>query len=569
MKRAAQGNAGPRASAVQNRRDMLQDLPIKPQSTLAPPTVATGQEDTRPEPAMRHSLAALACAIVACGLLIAAYQDSLRFLLSTWLKDDNYSHGVLVPFISAYLIWIARQHLVATPITGTGWGLLVMGAATGLYVLGELTTIYALLHVSFVLQLIGVFLCLQGTARAAIAAFPLGYLFSALPLPSFLYQAITGHLQLWSSSLGILFLQLVGVTAFQEGNVIDLGSVQLQVVEACSGLRYLFPLVSLSLLTAYLLNDAWWKRVVVVLSSVPIAIVLNGFRIAVVGVLVEHSGASAADGAMHLLEGWLLFLISIAALGLEVWVLRRVGHRTLLTPAPQATTSAKFQRAPVPTYGVTTGSLTFIGAALALTACLYAVSTQLTEREDRVPVRQSFLDFPPQVGPWQAQTFPLEERYLRALKLDDYYLADYSTGDDTGVNVYLAYYQSQRKGQSAHSPKSCIPGGGWEISSFTTESLPSLSASTEPLSVNRVLIQRQADRQLVYYWFKQRDRSLANEYLVKWFLLWDGLVRHRTDGALIRLVTPIGAREPEAAADARLQAMTRELMPLLNTYIPN
>ncbi len=546
---------------------MPHNLEMTRLETTAAAAIEPGPGSARPEQAVARTASLFACAALSCGLLIAAYHDSLRFLLSTWLKDDNYSHGALVPFISAYLIWHSRKQIGARPVTGAGWGLVVMGVATGLYLVGELATVYALLHVSFVLQLIGLFLCVQGTARTAVAAFPLGYLLTALPLPSFLYQAITGHLQLWSSSLGIAFLQLVGITAFQEGNVIDLGTVQLQVVEACSGLRYLFPLVSLSLLTAYLFKDAWWKRVLVVFSSVPIAIVLNGLRIGAVGILVEQSGASAAEGAMHLIEGWLLFLLSIVALAVEVWALKQVGGITPRWQGFQMGSADSSAEPSAPVLKTSSGGVGIAALAFALTASLYAVSTQVTAREDLAPSRRSFLDFPQQVGPWQAQTFPLEERYLQALKLDDYYLADYVTGAETGVNVYLAYYQSQRKGQSAHSPKSCIPGGGWEIVSLTTAPLAIDGAGA--LSVNRVVVQKQAERQLVYYWFKQRDRALANEYLVKWFLLWDGLVRHRTDGALIRLVTPIGAREADADADVRLHAMTRALMPLLDTYIPN
>jgi exosortase len=132
---------------------------------------------------------------------------------------------------------------------------------------------------------------------------------------------------LWSSALGVGWLQLVGVTAFREGNVIDLGTVQLQVVEACSGIRYLLPLTSLALLCAYLFKDRMWKRVLLVLSSVPISILVNGFRIGVIGVLVEWYGQEASEGFSHLFEGWVLFMASLGLLILEMWLLAKIGPK--------------------------------------------------------------------------------------------------------------------------------------------------------------------------------------------------------------------------------------------------
>jgi len=136
---------------------------------------------------------------------------------------------------------------------------------------------------------------------------------------------LSSQLQLWSSALGVGCLQLVGVTAFRDGNVIDLGTVQLQVVEACSGIRYLLPLTSLALLCAYLFKDLMWKRVILVLSSIPISIVVNGFRIGMIGVLVERYGQGAAEGFYHLFEGWVLFMASLGLLILEMWILAKIG----------------------------------------------------------------------------------------------------------------------------------------------------------------------------------------------------------------------------------------------------
>jgi EpsI family protein len=191
-------------------------------------------------------------------------------------------------------------------------------------------------------------------------------------------------------------------------------------------------------------------------------------------------------------------------------------------------------------------------------------SAQGTSREDRVPPRSTFLDFPLRLDGWAGMPLVMEEIYRNTLRFDDYLLADYRRASDMPVNLYLAYYRSQKAGQSAHSPRTCIPGGGWEIVSVTDLTL----AGSPPVVVNRVQIHKEDQRQLVLYWFQERGRILASEFAVKWYLLWDAVTRHRSDGALVRLTTAIDPGESEAAAEARLVAFADTVRPLLTEYIP-
>src|SRR5262249_38430578 len=181
-------------------------------------------------------------------------------------------------------------------------------------------------------------------------------------------------------------------------------------------------------------------------------------------------------------------------------------------------------------------------------------SFSLSGRHEIVPERARFVSFPATLGPWQGRRPALLEAEIeQVLKPDDYIISDYSKANNDVVNFYVAYYASQRKGYSPHSPIVCIPGGGWQIATFDRTSYHS-----EPLGVtlplNRVVIARDNNKQLVYYWFVQRGRNVANEYWSKWYLFVDAVVKNRTDGALVRLVTPLYASESEDAADGRLQS---------------
>jgi EpsI family protein len=193
----------------------------------------------------------------------------------------------------------------------------------------------------------------------------------------------------------------------------------------------------------------------------------------------------------------------------------------------------------------------------------------LPDRQEIVPDREVLALFPTTISGWQGTQERMEQNYVDALKFDDYLLADYAAAALTPVNLYVAYYASQRKGASVHSPRTCIPGGGWKIRELTTHEIDGVSLKDQPLRVNRTLIQRGDDRQLVYYWFQQRGRVLTNEYLVKWYLFWDALTRSRTDGALVRLTTPIPAGADPPEADAVLSAFAQAVAKPLERFIPN
>ena len=174
-----------------------------------------------------------------------------------------------------------------------------------------------------------------------------------------------------------------------------------------------------------------------------------------------------------------------------------------------------------------------------------------------------------QLGDWRGRRSSLEGIYSDALKLDDYLLADYVDYSGSVVNVYISYYNSQRKGEAAHSPRSCLPGGGWQMNEFGQVDLANVSINGRVLRVNRTLIEMGNQRQLVYYWFQQRGRIITNEFAVKWYLFWDALTAHRTDGAMIRVITPLSATTPVANADRRVTDVISRMAPQIARFVPN
>ena len=504
---------------------------------------------------------------VVATILGYLYADSLRFLGEAWLEDNN-SHGPFIPLISLYMIWMRWGRVQSTEPYGLWWGLPIVAVGLFVYAVGQFAAMHAVVHVSFWLVIVGMLTCVIGLPGTRQLAFPLFYLLAAIPPPTFLQYELSSRLQLWSSALGIGFLQSIGVMAFRDGNVIDLGRIQLQVVEACSGLRYLFPLTTLTILGAYLFRDSLWKRILLVLSSIPISILLNGFRIGVIGLLVEYYGSSAAEGFTHFFEGWVIFVASLGLLCAEMWVLARIGSGAPARAFVELIGLPDTRSPSVPSLNVRR-PLVPLSAALILLIVAAPVAPLLVQDEFSPPARQSFAEFPLRLGAWQGVSSPMERQYLEALQLDDYVLADYTATDQPPVNVYMAYYLSPKKGRSSHSPKQCIPGGGWEITSFEPVRMDRVSGAASGQAINRVVIQKGGQKQIVYYWFKQRDRWITSEYLVKFFLFWDSLTKQRADGALVRLASAVHAGESEAVVDERLQDLAGLVTPLLGRYVPD
>jgi exosortase D (VPLPA-CTERM-specific) len=387
-----------------------------------------------------------------------------------------------------------------------------------------------------------------------------------VPLPAFFLYNLSTKLQLLSSEMGVWFMRLFDISVFVEGNVIDLGGYRLQVAEACDGLRYLFPLMTLGFLMAYFYKGALWKRVLVFASSIPFTILMNSWRIGTIGLMVEHWGIGMAEGFLHEFQGWMVFMLSAGLMLGEMALLNRIGREAgtwrelfgVEFPNPTPAGVIIKQRA-LPR--------TFIAASCILVAFVLAAMV-LPRPEEIVPARETFAEYPMNFGSWSGHRQSLEGVYLDQLQLDDYMLADYANGGGQPVNLYISWYNSQRKGEAVHSPRACLPGGGWQLRDFDQRTLD-VKIDGRPLRVNRTLIELGNQRELVYYWFEQRGRVITNEFAVKWYLFWDALSRHRTDGAMVRLIIALPPMSQEADADHRLTEFARQIAPTLNRYVPD
>jgi exosortase D (VPLPA-CTERM-specific) len=512
----------------------------------------------------------LVVAALAAALFLV-FDDGLAYVARQWQRDE-YSYGYIVPPITAWLVWRRLQTTPAAPAAGGCWsGVALVTVAAALALLARVGGMPSGVFYAFLIALVGLFVAAIGWRRTWTVLPALAYLVFALPLPQTLFIKLSTMLQMVSSQLGVALMRLFGVTVFLEGNVIDLGVYQLQVAEACSGLGYLFPLASFAYLVAYLYRGPLWQKALLLVSAIPITVIINSFRIGIVGVLVDAVGIGAAEGFIHAFEGYVIFFVGAVLFLGEVWVMGRLSGRRgsvlahldlgqLLPAKAEADGGGR-----TPPVAVSVPVLVGLAVLVAGGTAAHA----LPAPGGRTPERAALVTFPMQIADWRGREQRIAPNFLDILRLDDYVVADYaSPAWPQPVNFYVAYYARQDERATIHSPSVCIPAGGWEIAGLTHRRLDSVAADAGGLVVNRAVIAKNLDRQLVYYWFEQRGRQLTDEYTIKAYNILDAVTRGRTDGALVRVTTPMARDEKPEDADRRLTAFLESAYPRLAGYVP-
>ncbi len=506
-------------------------------------------------------------------LLIGIYYSTFFWLLTKdWVRED-YSYGWLIPLVVLYILWDNRQRLQNIRGRASWVGVLILFMGLGLYFMGELSGEFFILYFSFWVIVLGLCWMHLGWKKLKSILFALIIMLAMFPLPHFINNKLTFQLKLVSSQLGVYLMRLYGMSAYREGNVIDLGFTQLQVVDACSGLRYFFPLIIVGLLLAYFYKASFWKRAIIVLSTVPLSIVSNSIRIALTGILYELWGAKVAEGFFHGFSGWFLFMFTLAVLLAEMKLLSLIWKES--TAGKTSKVEALSPEEPTALAHIHHSKFTiknffsppqFIVGVVLLVLTL-AIS-QGVEFREKIPINKPFHEFPKQIGQWSGMPQAMEQQFIDTLDLSDYVIVNYKNPAGRYVNFYAAYYETQSKGESIHSPGTCLPGSGWEFNQAGKAVLDLSGQDRGYMPVNRAFMQKGATKQLSYFWFPMRGRVLTNAYQMKLFNFWDALTRQRTDGALVRVITPVFEHEQVEDADKRLQAFVKDLVPVLDEFLP-
>lgn len=253
------------------------------------------------------------------------YAGIIRKLIVDWSNDPNYSHGFLIPFISAYFIWQKRDELRQMVSKPSPWGLLLLFSGLALLLVGTLSGEYFTTRLSMIVVLAGVVAFAKGFAFLRAIAFPFGFLIFMIPLPYLVYDIVAFPLKMIVSKYSVDFLNIIGVPILREGNILHLPQTTLEVADACSGIRSMISLLALSAAMGYIFLNGFVRRAVLVLMAIPIAVLANGVRVIGTGLLAVRYGGRVAEGFFHELAGLVIFGVALVLMGVVMTILGRIG----------------------------------------------------------------------------------------------------------------------------------------------------------------------------------------------------------------------------------------------------
>jgi EpsI family protein len=289
----------------------------------------------------------------------------------------------------------------------------------------------------------------------------------------------------------------------------------------------------------------------------------NGFRVFGTGLLVQYWDPDKADGFFHTFEGWLVFVVALIMLFAVHRVISLIWKASPATPRDVTL----LEERPGGEIRTQAGSLRFGIAAVLMLAT--AIGLQAHPHSEVFPPREPLTSLPQQFDGWSGTDGVLDQQTLDILGHPEYLLRDYANASQPQplVNLFIAYFPTQKTGDTPHSPDHCLPGSGWIPTSREVVQVTRPDGSSLP--ANRYVGSQSGERpELVLYWFQAHGRSVASEYQAKYYLISDSIHMNRSDGALVRLMTPMLGDESPDAAQARMMKLGSQFLPLLDSCIP-
>ena len=518
--------------------------------------------------------------------LAVMYAGVLAKLSVDWWTDENYSHGLLVPFVIGFIIWSEFDELRKAVRNPNFWlgGSVVILAILMLFG-GTLGAELFTQRVSFVLILAGIVVYFFGAKIIQSLVVPFALLLLSIPIPQIIFNKIAFPLQIWASQAAVWGIRLFEVPTVRKGNVIEIlpqGATQiiaLEVVEACSGIRSLMTLVTLALILAYftreriqgaesgrffwLKNPDFWRTIILMLSAIPIAVLTNAARVTATGVLTYYYGKQATESTLHDVSGWLVYVVALVLLIAGNVILKFISRKAA---KPQSNIEEKeFE---VKDQKPKTENQKPIAAYLLIAALLIGgLLINWFERRGEVEIsRKSLTEIPQTLGDWRQKGNEIRfgKQTESVLRVSDYTMREYLSPNGRLANVYVGYYASQRSGATYHSPQNCLPGAGWVMRQ--PEYIEIKTPNGKSFKANRYIIENGVYKEVLIYWYQGRGRFEASEYQDKLNTIRDSVLRRRSDGAMVRVMTSVGS--DEAAATKAAVDLSAQTADLLSAYVP-
>lgn len=493
-------------------------------ATAAAPSAAAG------DPALRR----LHLGVLVAGLswLVFWYRDTLMAMVDIWDRSDTFAHGFVIAPIAAWLVWRRRHFIDHVPVRASWLGVAIGLAAGMAWLLGELASVNAVSQFAFVGMLAGLVWAVMGTAVVRTYAFPLGFLFFMVPFGEFLFPTMMD----WTAQFIIWAVRASGVPVYAEGYNLIIPSGRWQVVEGCSGVRYLMASIVVGSLYAYLNYRSTRKRLIFVAASIVVPILANWLRAYGIVMLGHLSSNKLAAGADHLIYGWVFFGIIIMAL---FWIGARWQEDEEHAPTAAPVSAAGGAAAAAP------ARWAVLAAALAAVGLWGPLLGHLDRQGEHGPVHFAGL-----VGAagWQAVDPSLLPPWSPSYSgMRGEHRTAWQQGERP-VGLYIGYYRDQKPGQELISSENRVLISKDPVWKRTAAGAPAVRLGAEPQQWGALEMAGEPGRMMVWnaYWIG--GRWTTSDHLAKIHLALAKLAGEGDDSAAVMIYTPYREDERDAAA---------------------
>ncbi len=493
--------------------------------------------------------------VIIAAILVVMYQRSVWEMYRVWnMSDSLYSHGILVPFISLGVIWIKRKEILAAPrdVSAAGYAWLVMGMA--MLILGDFLGFRFVGQFSLIPVLTGVSILFLGKTPTKRMWFPLAFLLFMVPIPPSLTTSITFEIKIIAAENAVRLARLLTLPMVREGSWIHFNGDKLLIGDVCGGLRSLISLMAVGALVTYFSKTSTWARVVLIVMTVPIAIIANIVRIFLLCVVGYFYGSDVAAGRVHDVSGIAIFVVAFALFfGLEAQ-LRRWAPLSVIEPVVSA---------PSPSRPRTWRRLVVAALLLGLTTGVHLKILAAQDEVRKQTAAEIVFDIPRQIGDFAqvGDDVEVSDTVKRALETSSILTRRYMSPQGLPVDLNIVYAGSTRR--SLHFPEICIAGEGRHI----------VDEATVPVGISftarRLIVSQGNSREAVLYWFKTGDALTGNFFLNAYYWARNQLTFSTPTSSMIRLTAPIpkGPRGEEIAF-AILESFALKFTPILLERVP-
>ncbi len=514
----------------------------------APPRHQSWMADVSATPAM---------AVCWAGTFLWMYAGVLRDLANQWATDEMYSYGFLVPAVSLYFVWLRRDRLrtvVPRPIPAVGFGIVFVGVV--MLVIGHAGGVAAAEQLSLMPVLVGSVLIFGGREALKVLWMPIAYLLLMIPIWEVLTDRLHEPFQNFSAGIGLALIRSLGIPVYRDGLYLALPNITLEVAKACSGVNYLIAVIAVGIPLAALYLQGWARRIGLLSIAVLVAVLANGLRVALIGVLAYYDLGGSLHGPSHMLHGVFVSFIGFGALFAGVWVL---SERRLPDSPERAAVVNEKPAGPRSSVGPGTVKTAGWGAPL-----LFAGAAVVMQFFGVIAVApaQEFRRFPLQIGAWDGRDihWKMDDPY-RLRGLDHALAREYQRHDGPPVRLFVGYFERQSQGEEL------ISGDARRLYQ-RSEGVEARVGSNGLQEIRWLVTGEETGRTLLLYWYDLHGGTVTNPTTMQARLAWNALVDRRANGALIAIEVPLAEADDPSIARSHALRFIEDSAPILEQWLP-